>query len=92
MKTYSKGDIYDKGTRVKAKDDSEYAHWNKYPMSVVSFVWREDGGISYYVRAWRTNQHLIPEEQLEKLADADYCSRCMSLMSKPKCDCGCHCG
>ena len=52
-KHYTKNDLWDQGTRVKALDTSEYAHWNKYPMAVVAFRWREDGGIDYRVRAWR---------------------------------------
>lgn len=91
-KYYTKNELWDHGTRVKALDTSEYAHWNKYPMTVVAFRWREDGGIDYRVRAWRTNQHWIPAEDLEKLGDANYCSNCMRLMQCQNCGGCCHHG
>lgn len=89
-KTYTKDDIFDFGTKVKVIEGSQWAHWNKYPISVVSFRWRPNGGIDYRVRAWRTNQHWIPAEELEKVADAAFCSNCLRLMNTPCCGGHCH--
>lgn len=77
---YSRNDIWDFGTKVRAKKGSPIAGWEKYIGSVVSFRWRDDGGIDYRVRAWRTNQHWWAAEHLDKVADAQFCSSCMRRM------------
>lgn len=91
MVKYAPGDIWDFGTRVKIVAGTQFAYLNKYPASIVSFRWREDGGIDYRIRAWRTNQTWIPAEQLEKLSDANFCSGCMKLLDQPV-HAACHCG
>ncbi len=88
-KLYKKGDIWDTGTRVKAKDNSSFAYWNKYPMTIVGFRWTESGGIDYKIRAWRQNLHWVSGDELEKLADANFCSGCMKLIQCTNCGSAC---
>ena len=80
-KTYTSDNLWDFGTKVQVVEGSSFAHWNKYPITVIAFRWRPDGGVDYRVRAWRTNQHWIPAEELEKTADAAFCSNCMKIMT-----------
>jgi hypothetical protein len=77
--------LWDFGTKVRILEKSAFHYLDKYPASIVAFRWRKDGGVDYRVRAWRTNQHWIPEEDLEKTADAAFCSNCMKVMNHQCC-------
>lgn len=86
---YTKDNLWEFGTKVKAVKGSSFESWNRYPITVIAFRWRDDGGIDYRVRAWRTNQHWVHAEDLEKVADAEFCSNCMKVMRCYHSECLC---
>lgn len=89
-KYYTRDEIHDWGTKVRTKKGSEYGHWAKYVGTVIGFRWREDGGIDYRVRAWRTNQHWWPAECLELVPDEELCAECKKPKHRHCCAGCCH--
>lgn len=91
-KYYTRDELWQTDTKVRAKAGSPIDGWREYVGTVVGFRWRDDGGIDYRVRAWRQNLHWWPAEHLELVREHELCANCKAVLDRPTCNCNCGCG